>query len=248
MTEEEQTKPAEEPAPGDAPESTSKDAEPQASNETAGSAIAASAVETAAAAADSRPEVEGLDFTYFLWLGTVATAILSSVSLLLALVLYLVNFAGELAFNAPIFAGTNYTGIMRVTGVFAVMSVIMHLLRLRMIALANATQVIPFPDEIVAAPNTGDPNVDKFECCGRVAIHVYETEVADLILANRSKIQKSLEAALVLAISDPVVRYSKDKIEHTLRMGLGQLLPLQAISSVTLSELRHRVRSKQPPA
>ncbi|WP_420405541.1 hypothetical protein [Nisaea sp.] len=190
---------------------------------------------------------EGVDFTYFLWLATVATAILSSVSMLLALGIYLLNFASELAWDTPIFAAANYMGIMRVTGVFAGMSVIAHVLRLRMVAIANATQALPFPDEIIATPSTGDPTIDKFECVGRVHIHVYEDEVVDLILANRPKIQQALSSALVIAISDPVVRYSKDKIEHTLRMGLGSLLPLKCVSHVTVTELRHRVRSAQPP-
>ena len=115
-----------------------------------------------------------------------------------------------------------------------------------MLAVANSTQAIPFPDEIVASPNTGDPTVDKFECLGRVQIYVYDTEVADLILANRPRIKEALSSALSLAVSDPVVRYSKEKIEHTLRMGLGELLPLKSISGVSLSELRHRVRSHRP--
>jgi hypothetical protein len=127
------------------------------------------------------------------------------------------------------------------------MSVLAHVLRLRMVAIANAAQALPFPDEIVAAPNTGDPSVDKFECVGRVYIHVYENEIADLILANRPRVKQALSSALVIAISDPVVRYSKDKIEHTLRMGLGGLLPLKSVANVTLSELRHRVRSARPP-
>ncbi|UUX49561.1 hypothetical protein NUH88_19445 [Nisaea acidiphila] len=217
--------------------------------QTAASAISASAAKSAAAAREDKGHapVEGIDFTYFLWLATVATAILASVSLLLALAIYVINFIFGLIWDSPLFAGANYIGIMRVTGFFAVMSVVAHALRLRMIALAKATQAIPFPDEIVAAPNTGDPSIDKFECVGRVHIHVYENEVADLILANRSRIQQALAAALVIAISDPVVRYSKDKIEHTLRMGLGSLLPLKSISQVTLSELRHRARSMRPP-
>ncbi|WP_193181907.1 hypothetical protein [Nisaea sediminum] len=201
----------------------------------------------AAQSVASAPQVEGVDFTYFLWLATVATAILSSVSMLLALGIYVLNFASELAFDTPVFASANYMGIMRVTGVFAGMSVIAHVLRLRMVAIANAAQALPFPDEIVASPNTGDPSIDKFECVGRVYIHVYENEIADLILANRPRIKQALSAALVIAISDPVVRYSKDKIEHTLRMGLGGLLPLKSVANVTLSELRHRVRSARPP-
>lgn len=215
---------------------------------------AKSAKETASAvssratqAAASMPQVEGVDFTYFLWLATVATAVLSSVSMILALVIYVVNFASDLAFGAPIFAAPNYMGIMRVTAVFAGMAVVAHVLRLRMVAIANATQALPFPDEIVAAPNTGDPTIDKFECVGRVYIHVYENEMVDLILANRPRIKQALASALAIAISDPVVRYSKEKIEHTLRMGLGELLPLKSVSNVTLSELRHRPRPARPP-
>lgn len=226
----------------------SEKAQEQTAEKAAGTS-AEGAAKSAQASVRSKaaPAVEGIDFTYFLWLATIASAILASVSLLLALAIYVINFLFDLLWDSPIFAGANYMGIMRVTGFFAVMSGVAHALRLRMIALANSTQAIPFPDEIVAAPNTGDPNVDKFECVGRVYIHVYEGEVADLILANRSKVRQALEAAMVLAVSDPVVRYSKEKIEHTLRMGLGSLLPLKSISQVTLTELRHRVRSKRPP-
>tara|TARA_R110002012_G_scaffold141637_6_gene299435 strand:+ start:745 stop:1332 length:588 start_codon:yes stop_codon:yes gene_type:complete len=188
---------------------------------------------------------EGIDFSYFLWLATVATAILASVSMLMAGGLFLLNYVCELIFSAPLVGGANYIGIMRVTGVFAGMSVLAHALRLRMAAVANSTQAIPFPDEIVAMPNTGDPAVDKFECVGRVLIFVRDTAVADIILANRPQITEALSGALSLAISDPVVRYSKERIEHTLRMGLGNLLPLKSVSAVGLSELRHRPRSNR---
>lgn len=199
--------------------------------------------QASASSAGAYVKVEGFDFTYFLWLATVATAILASVSMLMALGLFLLNYLSELIFGTFLVGGANYMGLMRVTGVFAGMSMLAHLLRLRMMAVANSTQAIPFPDQIVASPNTGDIAIDKFECLGKVIINVYDTEVADLILANRPRIKEELSSALSLAVSDPVVRYSKEKIEHTLRMGLGNLLPLKSISSVTLIELRHRVRS-----
>lgn len=225
----------------------SEELEKPAEGSNAKPAKAPTSAAPSSAARSYASQVEGVDFTYFLWLATIATAILSSVSMLMALGIYVLNFAAELAFDTPIFAAPNYMGIMRVTGVFAGMSVLAHVLRLRMVAIANAAQALPFPDEIVASPNTGDPSVDKFECVGRVYIHVYENEIADLILANRPRVKQALSSALVIAISDPVVRYSKDKIEHTLRMGLGGLLPLKSVANVTLSELRHRVRSARPP-
>ncbi|WP_028465462.1 hypothetical protein [Nisaea denitrificans] len=190
--------------------------------------------------------IAGLDFKYFLWLATIAAAILASVSMLMALGLFILNFICDLVFGFPLVGSANYMGMMRVTGVFTGMSVLTHLFRLRMVAVENSIHAVPFPDEIVASPNTGDPRVDKFECLGRVLINVYDTEVADLILANRERIKEALSAALTLAVSDPVSRYSKEKIEHTLRMGLGGLLPLKSVSTVNLSELRHRVRSSRP--
>ncbi|WP_193171198.1 hypothetical protein [Nisaea nitritireducens] len=196
--------------------------------------------------AKTHVKVEGLDFKYFLWLATVATAILASVSMLMALGLFILNFAFDMVFGFPLVGGANYLGMLRVTGVFTGMSLVTHLLRLRLVAVENSTHAVPFPDEIVASPNTGDPKIDKFECLGRVLIYVHDTGVADLILANRQRINEALSDALSLAVSDPVARYSKEKIEHTLRMGLGNLLPLKSVSTVSLSELRHRVRSSQP--
>lgn len=190
--------------------------------------------------------IAGLDFKYFLWLATVATAILASVSMLMAFGLFILNFIFDLAFGIPLVGNPNYLGMMRVTGVFTGMSLLTHLLRLRLVAVENSTHAVPFPDEIVASPNTGDPKIDKFECLGRVLIYVYDTEVADIILANRQRIKEALSGALSLAVSDPVTRYSKEKIEHTLRMGLGDLLPLKSVSTVSLSELRHRMRSSKP--
>lgn len=189
--------------------------------------------------------VEGLDFKYFLWLATAATAVLASVSMLMALGLFILNFVWELIFGVSLVGGPNYLGMMRVTGVFTGMSLLTHLLRLRLVAVENSTHAVPFPDEIVASPNTGDPKIDKFECLGRVLIFVYDTEVADLVLANRQRIKEALSASLSLAVSDPVARYSKEKIEHMLRMGLGDVLPLKNVSNVSLSELRHRVRPRQ---
>jgi len=196
--------------------------------------------------ANAQVRVAGLDFKYFLWLATAATAILASVSMLMALGLFILNFVCDLVFGVPLVGAPNYMGMMRVTGVFTGMSLLTHLFRLRLMAVENSIHPVPFPDEIVASPNTGDPKIDKFECLGRVIIYVYDTEVADIILANRQRINEALSAALSLAVSDPVARYSKEKIEHTLRMGLGGLLPLKSVSTVSLSELRHRVRSNQP--
>ncbi|MEP3112496.1 hypothetical protein [Nisaea sp.] len=188
----------------------------------------------------------GLDLKYFLWLATIAAAILASVSMLMALGLLILNFVFDLFFGVFLVGDPNYLGMMRVTGVFTGMSLVAHLLRLRLVAVENSIHAVPFPDEIIASPNTGDPKIDKFECLGRVLINVYDTEVADLILANRSRISEALSGALSLAVSDPVTRYSKEKIEHTLRMGLGDLLPLKSVATVSLTELRHRVRSSRP--
>lgn len=196
--------------------------------------------------ANAQVQIAGLDFKYFLWLATVATAILAAVSMMMALGLFILNVVCDLIFGGPLVGGANYLGMMRVTGVFTGMSLLTHLLRLRLVAVANSIHVVPFPDEIVASPNTGDPRIDKFECLGRVLINVYDTEVADLILTNRQRINEALSGALSLAVSDPVARYSKEKIEHTLRMGLGGLLPLKSVSTVNLSALRHRVRSSRP--
>ena len=195
---------------------------------------------------NAQVRIAGLDFKYFLWLATVATAILASVSMLMTLGFFMLNFANDLIFGFPLVGDANYLGMMRVTGVFTGMSLLTYLFRLRLVAVDNSIHAVPFPDEIAASPNTGDPRIDKFECLGRVRINVYDTEVADIILANRQRINEALSGALSLAVSDPVTRYSRDKIEHTLRMGLGGLLPLKSVSTVNLSELRHRVRTSRP--
>lgn len=186
------------------------------------------------------PRLAGLDMGYVLWLGAMAAGILASVSILLTIVLFLANQLGEMIWNSPLFPSVNYWGIGKVILLFTGMSGVAQLLRLRLIHLANSIVQVPFPEEIAAHPQTGDPALDKFECVGRMTINVYDPSLADVILAGREKLKEVLQDALSLAVSDPVTRYSKEKIEHTLRMALAQVLPLDRIAGVTLLNLRHR--------
>ena len=164
-----------------------------------------------------------IDFAYTLWLATVACALMSTIALIVVIALYLTDTVLGLGGDAALFGAG---------------AVIAHFLRLRMEAIRRASIMVPLPYRIVVHPANGD-TVSKFECSCQVTLALdHERPLTELKL--KADILKTyLENAFVVAVSDPVIRFSKLKIEQTLRMAALHVLG-EGVSAVVISEVRQR--------
>ena len=127
------------------------------------------------------------------------------------------------------------------------MAVVIHFLRLRFKALSQAIHVVMLAEPIVAQPNTGDQMLDQFECYAKVGIGVYDPQLQGVIASRQTEISTILTKALGLALTDPVARYSKQKMERTLRLALGTIIDVRHIADVSLVDMRQRRAQKPPP-
>jgi len=64
---------------------------------------------------------------------------------------------------------------------------------------------------------------------------VYTVILTQTTSLNNSSVINLLESSLAVAISDPATRFSKAKIQETLKLSLGQEFNLLGVAGVTLS-------------
>ena len=179
-----------------------------------------------------------IDFAYTLWLATVACALMSTIALIVVIALYLTDTVLGLGGDAALFGPDTYVLVGELAALFGAGAVIAHFLRLRMEAIRRASIMVPLPYRIVVHPANGD-TVSKFECSCQVTLALdHERPLTELKL--KADILKTyLENAFVVAVSDPVIRFSKLKIEQTLRMAALHVLG-EGVSAVVISEVRQR--------
>jgi len=190
--------------------------------------------------AGGRRETNGqfIDLAYTLWLATVACALMSTISLTVVIALYLIDTTLGLGGEVPLFGPDTYLRVFELAALFGAGAVVAHFLRLRLEAIRRASIMVPLPYRIVVNPVNGD-TVSKFECSCQVTLALdHERPLAELKL--KSDILKTfLENAFVVAVSDPVIRFSKQKMEQTLRIAALHVLG-EGVSAVIISEVRQR--------
>ncbi len=179
-----------------------------------------------------------IDLAYTLWLATVACALMSTISLSIVIALYLVDTTLGLGGDAPLFGPDTYLRVFELAALFGAGAVVAHFLRLRLEAIRRASIMVALPYRIVVNPPNGD-TVSKFECSCQVTLALdHERPLAELKL--KSDVLKTfLENAFVVAVSDPVIRFSKQKMEQMLRMAALHVLG-EGVSAVIISEVRQR--------
>jgi hypothetical protein len=190
---------------------------------------------------------EVVDGAYTLWLATTATALMGGLSLTLALVIYLIDNALMFSGGSPIFTPDNYRGMLELSAIFAAAAVGAHFLRLRLEALKNAVIVIPLPFRIVVEPPLGDTR-SRFECSCKVALGFDDERPIAPLTQKPDVLKKALENAFIVAVSDPVIRYSKQKMEKTLKVAAMSVLG-EGVSHVEMTDVRQRrLPPQQAPA
>lgn len=187
----------------------------------------------------------GVDMAYILWLASVIGATLAGLCLMVNLCVYTFNGIAEFSEWPSIFPGTDHARLLMVTGLFAMLSGMAHFARLRTESLARAIIPVHFPGDVVAQTIGGDSVTNKFRCRARIRIDVYEPGMAEKIELNRATLRDALEKGLAIAITDPITRFSKAKIEETLKLSLGERLNLLDVAGVTLTKLRQERVAEQ---
>lgn len=187
-----------------------------------------------------------VDVPYTLWLVTVATALMAALALVLALTIYMMDNALTLAGGAPIFVPSDYRAVLELSVIFALMSIGAHFVRLRLEASRRAAVIIPLPFRIAIEPPMGDLT-SRFEASCNVAIAFDKEEPIRVLTSQPDVLKRALENAFIIAVTDPVIRFSKQKMEQTLKIAAIGVLG-QGVAFLDMSEVRQRRLPPRPPS
>lgn len=179
-----------------------------------------------------------VDVPYALWLATLACALMATIAAAVAGSLYILDATLSLSGEAAIFGSTTYVRVLELAVLFGGVAVVAHLLRLRLEAIRRASILVPLPNRIVTSPPGGD-TLSRFECSCKVTLAIDHERPLVKLKQDPDLLQTYLENAFAVAVTDPVVRYSKAKMEQTLKIAALHVLG-EGVSGVIMSEVRQR--------
>lgn len=188
---------------------------------------------------------EIVDVPYTLWLVTMATALMGALSLVLALVIYLIDNALALSGGAPIFIPGDYRSVLELSVIFALLAVAAHFMRIRLEAARRAAIVIPLPFRIAVEPPIGDLR-SRFEASCNVSIALDSDGPIKALTSKPDVLKRALENAFIVAVTDPVIRFSKQKMEQTLKVAAVSVLG-EGVAYIDMSDVRQRRLPPRPP-
>ena len=184
--------------------------------------------------------LQRVNFSYVFWLMTTIMSVLAGLSLVANVGVFAVNGIGAPMGWPPVFPDMDHVRWMAVTGLLATIGTASHFVRMRSEALARAIVMVRFPDAVIAEFRPSDRILDKFVCRAIVSVGVFSLEIADKVEQELLILHADLEKGLSIAITDPVTRYSKAKIEETLKLALGRHLSSSELASVTMHSLKQK--------
>lgn len=179
-----------------------------------------------------------IDVNYALWLATVATALMAIACLVANGAVYLIDVLAFFKGSGMGFGNSLHVRLFELTALFSVGSLAAHLLRLRMDAMRKAAYMVPLPSRIVANPPGGDA-MSKFECSCVVTLAIDRPEPLQVLKLRLDMLNSALSNAFVVAVTDPVIRYSKVKMEQTLKVAALHVLG-DGVSGVVISDIKQR--------
>lgn len=187
---------------------------------------------------DRQPRAPAFDAAYALWLATATCALIATALLASAAGTYLLDVVLLFKGQAPLFTSDIYLRLLELAALFAAGAAAIHLYRLRLEAIRRAPILVPWPREIVVSP-PGQGTYWRYECSCSVTLAFDDERPLTLLTEKARELQTCLENAFTLAVSDPVIRFSKVKMEQTLRVAARHVLG-DGVSGVTMSEIRQR--------
>lgn len=184
------------------------------------------------------PPTMDLNISYILWAITTMGALLAGFSLIANLWIYVFNAIGSVYGWPVMYPDMNHARWLFASFLLSALGAAAFILKLRVEARSRAIITIRLPRGLVARTTGADPVLDKFQCRAQVEIDVYTEALADAIRQHPEGVALALEKGLQIAIADQVTRYSKARIEETLKLSLGECFDLLDIAGVTLMNLR----------
>lgn len=180
-----------------------------------------------------------IDMDYMLWLATMALVMLALICLLANGTMYMMDVIFSMSGRGVSAPGSDiHTRLFELTALFSIGAGIAHFLRLRMVAMRSAAFHVPLPFRIVANPPGGDA-MSKFECSCKVTLALDTQDAVAGIKLKMDLLSKTLDNAFVVAVTDPVLRFSKAKMEQTLKVGAHHVLG-DGVSGVIISDIKQR--------
>jgi hypothetical protein len=187
-----------------------------------------------------------VDVPYTLWLVTLATALMAALSLILTLTIYMLDNVLTLSGGAPIFVPGDYRNVLELSVIFSLLSIAAHFLRLRLEASRRAAVIIPLPFRIAIEPPMGDLT-SRFEASCNVSIAFDKEDPIRVLTSQPDVLKRALENAFVIAVSDPVIRFSKQKMEQTMKTAAVSVLG-PGVAFLEMSNVRQRRLPPRPRA
>lgn len=179
-----------------------------------------------------------VDVPYTLWLATVATALMSVICLGLNLGGYLLDAVFSFQGAAPLMTHDTHIKMFELTAIFAVIAIVAHLLRLRLEAMRTAAILVPLPFRTIALPPASDLK-SRFECSCRITLALDNEQPLVALQSRRETLKLALNNAFVVAITDPDIRFSRAKMEQTLKVAVHHVLG-DGVAGVQIAEIRQR--------
>ena len=179
-----------------------------------------------------------IDVNYTLWLATMASALMAIACLIANGAVYLIDVLAFFKGSGAGLGGSLHFRLFELTALFSVGALAAHFLRIRMDAMRKAAYMVPLPTRIVANPPGGDA-MSKFECSCQVTLAIDRPEPLEVLKLRLDILNSALSNAFVVAITDPVIRFSKAKMEQTLKVAALHVLG-QGVSGVVISDIKQR--------
>lgn len=188
-----------------------------------------------------------IDVPYLLWLATVACALMATIAATVVGAIYVLDTV--LLFNGEpvLFGNWTYIRVLELGVLFGSGAVVAHLLRLRLESIRRASILVPLPYAIVTCPPGGD-TFSRFECSCKVTLALDHDRPLAKLKTHPDMLKSYLENAFAVAVTDPVIRYSKVKMEQTLKIAAHYVLG-DGVSGVIMTDIRQRrvaVQRTQP--
>jgi len=179
-----------------------------------------------------------VDVPYALWLATAATAVMASICLMTAGVLYLIDVLSYFQGRGHIFGNSLYFRMFELTALFGFVAIAAHFMRRRLEAMRSAAFMLELPFRVVANPPSSD-TISKFECTCAVTLAIDKEGPLENYRHRQDLLRSALDNAFVVAVTDPVIRYSKARMEQTLKVAAHHVLG-EGVSAVVISDVKQR--------
>ncbi len=179
-----------------------------------------------------------IDINYALWLATVASSLMAIACLIANGAVYLIDVLAFFKGGGVGFGESLHFRLFELTALFSVGALAAHFMRVRMDAMRKAAYMVVLPTRIVANPPGGDA-MSKFECSCQVTLAIDRPEPLQVLKLRLDLLNNALSNAFVVAVTDPVIRFSKAKMEQTLRVAALHVLG-NGVSGVVISDIKQR--------